>query len=126
VAGVIVTAVGDELLILDAGSPLSTAGILMVLGGPILFLAGETLFRVRMIGSANAKRLAAIAALGLLGIEAGRIPALVLVTIVAVVLIGLAVWEYERARPAALQLGVPDAVEGVDGTEGVGTPPVRT
>jgi low temperature requirement protein LtrA len=98
VAGVIVTAVGDELLIAHAGRALTTGGIVMVLGGPILFLLGETLFRVRMIGSANAKRLTAIAVLGLLGILAGRIPALVLVTIVAAVLVGLAIWEYDRAQ----------------------------
>ena len=76
----------------------ATVGVVMVLGGPILFLLGETFFRVRMIGSANAKRLTAIAVLGLLGILAGRIPALVLVTIVAAVLVGLAIWEYDRAQ----------------------------
>jgi low temperature requirement protein LtrA len=98
VAGVIVTAVGDELLIAHAGRALTTGGVVMVLGGPILFLLGETLFRVRMIGSANAKRLTAIAVLGALGIFAGRIPALVLVTIVAGVLVGLAIWEYDRPQ----------------------------
>ena len=41
IAGVIVTAVGDELLIGHAGRSLDTAGILMVLGGPILFLLSD-------------------------------------------------------------------------------------
>jgi low temperature requirement protein LtrA len=95
VAGVIVTAVGDELLIVHAGRSLSTGGIVTVLGGPILFLLGETFFRVRMIGSANAKRVATIGVLGLLGLVAGRIPALALVTVVGGVLIGLALWEYD-------------------------------
>lgn len=95
VAGVIVTAVGDELLIVHAGRPLSTAGIVTVLGGPILFLLGETLFRVRMIRSANVKRVTAIGVLGLLGLFGGRVSALVLVTIVGVVLVGLALWEYD-------------------------------
>jgi len=104
VAGVIVTAVGDELLIVGAGRALSTGGVVMVLGGPILFLLGETLFRVRMIGSANAKRVAAIVVLGLLGIVGGAIPALVLVTIVTAVLIGLAIWEYDRVQnPAGVE-----------------------
>lgn len=101
VAGVIVTAVGDDLVIVGAGRGLGTAGVVMVLGGPILFLLGETLFRVRMIGSANAKRLAAVGLLGLVGSFAGRIPALALVTIVVAILIGLAVWEHDPADPAA-------------------------
>ncbi len=105
VAGVIVTAVGDELLLVHAGRPLTTGGIVMVLGGPILFLLGETLFRVRMIGSANAKRLSAIAVLGLLGILAGKIAALGLVAIVAGVLVGLAIWEYDWQEAPVEKLG---------------------
>jgi len=49
------------------------------------------------------------------------------VTIVAVVLIGLALWEYAPARSSAAELAVADAVQGIEaGVEGVGTPPVRT
>lgn len=48
-----------------------------------------------MIGSASVKRVTAIAVLGALGVIGGRISALVLVTIVAVVLTGLALWEYD-------------------------------
>ena len=38
----------------------------MVLGGPVLFLVGESLFRLRVTGVANAKRLAVAALLVLL------------------------------------------------------------
>ena len=78
----------------------------MVLGGPALFLLGETLFRVRMIGSANRKRVTAIAVLALLWPLAGSVSALALTAIVAGVLTALALWEYEprrartRPRPA--------------------------
>jgi low temperature requirement protein LtrA len=101
VAGVILSAVGDELLIAHPAHALSTAGILMVLGGPIVFLLGETLFRVRMIGSANAKRVAAIAALAALGIVAPALSALALTAVVSVLLIGLALWEYQPRGAAA-------------------------
>ena len=47
VAGIIAVAVGDDLLIKDTGSSLSTAGALMVLGGPAIYLLGESLFRLR-------------------------------------------------------------------------------
>ena len=102
VAGVILGAVGDELLIAHPTHSLETAGVLMVLGGPILFLLGEAFFRLRMIGSANRKRMSAIALLALLALVAGSISALALTLIVAAVLIALAAWEYP---PTPARLG---------------------
>ena len=99
VAGVIVSAVGDELLIAHPGRPLGIAATAMVLGGPVLFLLGETLFRVRMVGSANAKRLLVILVLGLLVFLAPLISALALTTIAAAVLVVLSLWEHEPWRP---------------------------
>jgi low temperature requirement protein LtrA len=98
VAGVIAVAVADELLVAHPGEPFDTAGVAMVLGGPALFLLGETMFRVRMIGSANAKRLTAVAVLVLLWTIAAGVSALALSAIVAGVLTGLALWEYEPLR----------------------------
>jgi low temperature requirement protein LtrA len=123
VAGVIVVAVGDELLIAHAGRSLSTGGIIMVLGGPILFLVGETFFRVRMISSANPKRVGVIVVLCLLGAVAGSIPALALVTIVCVVLIGLALWEYDPPVAASGSGSEPDTAER---PAGVGEPAAIT
>ena len=102
VAGVILSAVGDELLIAHPSQTLDTAGVVMVLGGPILFLLGESFFRLRMIGSANRKRLTAIALLALLSLVAGSVSALALTLIVAALLIALAVWEYP---PTPARLG---------------------
>ena len=45
VAGVIMVAVGDDLLIAHPNQTLSAAGVVMLAGGPALFLAGEVLFR---------------------------------------------------------------------------------
>ena len=55
-----------------------------------------------MIGSANRKRLTAIALLALLSLVAGSISALALTLIVAALLIALAVWEYP---PTPARLG---------------------
>jgi len=94
VAGVIVTAVGDELLIVGAGRPLSASGIVMVLGGPIL---------------------------------AGAISALVLVTIVAAVLVGLAVWEYSPSdADGEADAAAPPPDEAVRTGGGAVRPPVGT
>ena len=54
-----------------------------------------------MIRSANVKRVTAIAGLPALGLVAGTVSALALATLVAALLLGLAVWEYEPARPSA-------------------------
>ena len=66
VAGIIAVAVGDDLLIAEPGRALHGVGLAMVLGGPVLYLLGESLFRLRLTGAANAKRLAVAAILVLL------------------------------------------------------------
>ena len=93
IAGVIAAAVGDELLLAHPGVPLDAAGAAMVLGGPALFLLAESLFRLRMIGSVNPKRLTAIAALAALGLVAGSVSALALSAMAVAVLVALAWWE---------------------------------
>jgi low temperature requirement protein LtrA len=98
VAGVIMVAVGDDLLLVDPGVSLSTAGIAMLAGGPALFLLGEVLFRLRMIGSLSRKRLFTALGLCAIGIVARQLPALALAGLVAAVLTGLAAREYD-GRP---------------------------
>jgi low temperature requirement protein LtrA len=93
VAGIIATAVGDDLLIADPGHALRGVGLAMVLGGPALFLVGESLFRLRVTGAANAKRLAVAALLVLLAPLGSHISALALSATVAALLSALAVWE---------------------------------
>ena len=56
-AGVIVSAVGDELVIARPAAQLDSAGLLVVAGGPALYLLGLALFRLRMAGSVATKRL---------------------------------------------------------------------
>jgi low temperature requirement protein LtrA len=98
VAGVIVTAVGDELLTAHPNDTLSTAAAVTVLGGPILFLLGESLFRLRMIGSVSPKRVVTLVALALLSLLAGSVSALVLTALITAVLTALALWESEPLR----------------------------
>ena len=78
----------------------------MILGGPALYLLGESLFCWRMTGEANAKRVAVAALLILLVPLGGGLSALQLSLIVAALLPALAVWELQvsltpRARRAA-------------------------
>ena len=98
VAGIIMVAVADDLLVAHPTSTLSAAGIVMTVGGPAIFLAGESLFRLRMIGSVSPKRILAVIALAALGGVGTLVPALALSLAVAVVLIALSLWEYEPVR----------------------------
>jgi low temperature requirement protein LtrA len=93
VAGIIAAAVGDDLLIAEPGRALHGVGLAMVLGGPVLFLVGESLFRLRVTGAVNAKRLAVAALLVLLAPIGSQTSVMALSATVAVVLSALAVWE---------------------------------
>jgi low temperature requirement protein LtrA len=57
------------------------------------YMPGESLFRLRVTGAANAKRLAVAAILVLLAAVGSQISALVLSATVAALLSGLALWE---------------------------------
>ena len=94
VAGIIALAVGNDLLIAGPNDAADGVGLAVVLGGPVLFLVGESLFRMRVIGNpANAKRLAVAALLLLFTPVGARVSALALSSIVVALLIGLALWE---------------------------------
>ena len=118
VAGIIAVAVGDDLLIAEPGRALHGVGLAMVLGGPVLYLLGESLFRLRLTGAANAKRLAVAAILVLLAPIGSQISALALNATVAALLAALALWELQTPAGHALgtRLGAPtDAPGGLMG-----------
>jgi low temperature requirement protein LtrA len=103
IAGIIATAVGNDLLIAEPHHALHGVGLAMMLGGPAIFLLGESLFVWRMTGTTNVTRLAVAGLLILLGLIAGHLSALLVSVIVATLLSALAAWEL-RARgvqPAA-------------------------
>jgi low temperature requirement protein LtrA len=101
VAGIIMVAVADDLLIADPTHRLRAAGVVMTVAGPALYLLGESLVRVRMIKSVSPQRLLAVVALAALGVLGHALTALVLTAVVALIVIGLAVWDNERIRPSS-------------------------
>ncbi len=104
VAGVIVAAVGDELVIAHPGPALSGAELAVVAAGPAIYLLGHVLFRLRMAGTLSVKRLAGAAACVALGLIGGGLPALslsallvgVLVAVIAAEMAGAASGEPSR------------------------------
>ena len=110
VVGIIMVAVADRLLIAEPNRALTAGGIIMSVGGPAVYLLGESSVRLRMISSISPQRLLAVAALGLLGYLGRDLSALALSAAVAATMVTLAVWEHEHFRPqsgpfAWVQLG---------------------
>ncbi|MEV4754884.1 low temperature requirement protein A [Micromonospora sp. NPDC049559] len=96
VAGIILTAVGDELVLGHPSGPTRWGMVITLLGGPALFLAGHTLFKLAIFDHLSTPRLAAIAALAAL-VPVGRlIPPLALSAASALVLAAVPAWESAR------------------------------
>jgi low temperature requirement protein LtrA len=99
VAGVIVSAVGDELVIAQPTARLAAGQIAAVVVGPALYLWAHALFRRRLAGSLSGRRSAA--AFGCLAVAAigTLVPALVVGGLVAGILVALITAERVHARP---------------------------
>ena len=88
----IVSAVGDEIVIVHPLERLSAAELAAVVAGPALYLLGHALVRLRMAGSVSWKRLGGAGACVAVAGTGAFAPALVvaaLVLAVLVVVIGL-------------------------------------
>ena len=91
VAGIIVIAAADQEVLNHPGAAGHAATSWMVVGGPVLFLAGHVLYKRVLWGVISWPRLAAIAVLLLLLTLAPHVAALTLGIVVLVVLIAVAV-----------------------------------
>jgi low temperature requirement protein LtrA len=89
VAGIIVAAVGDEIVIAHPGATLHTAELIALAAGPMLYLFGHLVFRLRMAGSMSGKRLAAVLAIGACGVLGVVLPALAVAALIVAVLVVL-------------------------------------
>jgi low temperature requirement protein LtrA len=89
VAGIIVAAVGDEIVIAHPGATLHRPQLIALAAGPMLYLFGHLVFRLRMAGSVSGKRLSAVLAIGMCGVLGIALPALAVATLIAAVLVVL-------------------------------------
>jgi low temperature requirement protein LtrA len=111
VAGIIVTAGGDELALAQPGDEPSAAAAALILGGPALYLAGNALFKVALWGYVPVSRLAGLAALAALVPVAAVASNLALSAAATGVLVGVVVWDAWAYRevgaeaPARTELG---------------------
>jgi len=87
VAGVILAAVGNELVIAHPTDELPGREIAAVVGGPAIYLLGHAVFRLRMTGSVSWKRLGGALACVAVGGLGSFAPALVLAALLVAVLV---------------------------------------
>jgi low temperature requirement protein LtrA len=97
VAGIIATAVGLNLLIAAPRHALHPVGVAMVLGGPLLYLLGESHYRWRISRTHNVKGITVAGVLLLLAPIAHGVSTLWLSVLVAALLTLLAVWQRRDA-----------------------------
>jgi low temperature requirement protein LtrA len=101
VAGIIVVAAADDVVLIrpDAVGVGSTSWL--ILGGAGLYVAGLLAFKLTVWGRLSWQRVAALAALVLLGFVAPHVSAVVLSGCAAAVVIGVVVADYLAGTPAA-------------------------
>lgn len=90
VGGIILTAVGDELVIAHPLDPLHEAQLTTVIAGPVLFLFAQLALHFRATRRVEYARLIAIPACVALGLLGGSLPALIIGTALVAILIAVA------------------------------------
>ncbi|ABE62457.1 low temperature requirement A [Nitrobacter hamburgensis X14] len=93
VAGIIVSAVGDELLLAHPGGHVGGREILSIVGGPLLYLIGTILFKHAIRGIFQLSHLVGIGLLIALIPLASGLTLLSLAAVVAAILMMVAAWE---------------------------------
>jgi len=123
VAGIIVTAAGDEKIVSEPSMHATTASAWFILGGPALFLAGHAAFKWVLWRVVSWNRLAGIAVLALLALAAASVPEIALAACAAVVVVAVAAADRRPHEPganspaaaAAAPGGVPDGAPDAEG-----------
>ena len=98
VAGIILSAVGDEFVLTHADGHTDARTAMTVLGGPALFLLGTWLFKWSIAGQAPISTVVAVAALGALAVAGSHLAPVILLIASVVVLIAIAAWEARVRR----------------------------
>jgi low temperature requirement protein LtrA len=97
VAGIIVAAVGDELVIAHPTDSLPGREVAAVVAGPALYLLALSLFRLRMAGSVSPARTVGALACVVIGLVASSAPAIALAALTTGALVAVIVFEHVAA-----------------------------
>ncbi|WP_067476791.1 low temperature requirement protein A [Actinomadura hibisca] len=126
VAGIIVLAVADELVLAHPGGHVSWSFAAVAAGGPALFVAGHALFKRVVFGHFTVGRVSALVLLAGLAALAPVLTPLLLHAGVTVVLVALAIWDVRsyRLAVAAGRVPAPRAEAAPETAENPQTPAV--
>ena len=103
VAGIILSAVADELLLQHPGGHSDPRTVLSAIGGPLLFLIGTILFKHTIRGWLQLSHGVGIVVLCVLGWVAGELSPLTLSTLTTALMVVVAAWESISLRSAAVK-----------------------
>lgn len=98
VAGIILSAVGAEFLLVHPHDPATLKYASAILGGPVLYVAGVLWFKTVAAGRLPVSHLAGIAALIVLFVVGKGMTLTSLAALTTVILIGIAIWEALAVR----------------------------
>ena len=98
VAGIIVSAVADELVLKHPGGHSDLKTVISAIGGPLLFLFGTILFKYSFRGFLQLSHGGGIIALGVLAWFASELSPLMLSILTTAIMIVVAVWELISLR----------------------------
>jgi low temperature requirement protein LtrA len=103
VGGIIATAAADDLVLAEPGAVGVAWTSWLILGGTALYIAGHLAFKLTVWRAVSVPRVAALVVLGLLGLAAPHVTALVLSACAAVTVVAVALADYGlgRGRPTA-------------------------
>jgi low temperature requirement protein LtrA len=93
VAGIILSAVADELVLTHPAEHSDLKTVLSAIGGPMLFLVGTILFKHTFRGFLQLSHGAGIAALAILAWFASALSPLTLSLLTSAIMVMVAVWE---------------------------------
>jgi low temperature requirement protein LtrA len=107
IAGIIVLAVGDEIVIAHPRDPLEGAYLLTVVAGPALFLLAQVVLGWRMTGRISRRRMVAFAGCVAVGLLAGvtALEAMVVGGLLSAILIALVVADVRAFAPKPVSDG---------------------
>jgi low temperature requirement protein LtrA len=101
IAGIIISAVADELVLKHPGGHSDLKTVISSIGGPLLFLFGTILFKYSFRGFLQLSHGFGIVALCALAWFAGEMPPLILSILTTAIMIVVAVWESMSLRSQA-------------------------
>ncbi|HKY86859.1 MAG TPA: low temperature requirement protein A [Pseudorhodoplanes sp.] len=106
VAGIIVTAVSDELVLAHPGGHVDFKTAVTTVGGPALFLVGNLIFKRMLAGSRGLSHMVGLGLLVLAAPAALIVPPLALGAIASAILVIVAIWETRSLGGTAPSLPV--------------------